>query len=130
MPDSKDPGLVQWFDLTVDDAPGLRDFYQDVVGWDFQPAPVADYEDWCMLSEGKLVTGICHRKGDNQNMPSMWLIYINVEDLEESLSRCTELGGEILDGPRHQEGHGTLAVIKDPAGAVCALFEKQPPAEK
>lgn len=26
-------GSIGWLDLTVDDAPGLRDFYSAVVGW-------------------------------------------------------------------------------------------------
>lgn len=125
MADSKDAGMVQWFDLTVDDASGLRDFYQEVTGWDFQPASVGDYEDWCMMAGDQLVTGICHRKGVNQNMPPMWMIYINVENLEHSIQVCTDRGGHVVDGPRVQEGHGKMAVIKDPAGAVCALFEKQ-----
>lgn len=125
----QDVGKVQWFDLTVDDAAGMRDFYQEVVGWTFQPAQVADYEDWCMMADGDLVTGICHRKGINEKMPAAWMVYINVADLDQSLENCRSLGGEILDGPRTHEGHGKIAVIRDPAGAVCALFQKQPLAE-
>ena len=31
------PGQVRWIDLTVQDAPRLREFYQAVVGWTATP---------------------------------------------------------------------------------------------
>ena len=29
-------GKIGWIDMTVDDASGLRDFYQQVVGWNVE----------------------------------------------------------------------------------------------
>lgn len=38
-------GAIDHFDLTVDDAPGIRDFHAAVVGWKLETMPVDDYED-------------------------------------------------------------------------------------
>jgi uncharacterized protein len=50
-------------------------------------------------------------------------MYINVANLTKSIEQCNELGGAVIYGPRSMSGYGTMAVIRDPAGAVCALFE-------
>ena len=68
------------------------------------------------------VAGVCHARGANADLPSQWLIYITVEDLDQSLADCEELGGEVLVQPRRM-GEDRFCVIKDPAGAVCALYE-------
>jgi len=112
-------------DLTVDNAEQLRDFYAGVVGWKAMPFDMGDYEDYAMASpeSGTAVAGICHALGRNAELPSQWLIYFTVEDLEASVSRCLESGGEVLAQPRQAGQSGSYAVIRDPAGAVCALFQ-------
>ncbi|NTV03925.1 VOC family protein, partial [bacterium] len=41
-------GTVGWFDLTVEDAEGLRDFYGEVAGWSFELVPMEGYDDYLM----------------------------------------------------------------------------------
>ena len=117
-------GQIGWQDLTVDNAVQVRDFYSEVAGWTWQPLSMGDYDDYVMLAPDSEsgTAGVCHRKGDNANLPAQWLIYINVQDLEASLANVMRLGGEIVDGPRAL-GDGRFAVIRDPAGAVCGLIE-------
>jgi len=38
-------GTLAWFDLTVSDAVGLRDFYQAAIGWTTSPVDMGGYED-------------------------------------------------------------------------------------
>jgi hypothetical protein len=54
-------------------------------------------------------------------LPAQWLIYIVVEDVDRSAARRRKLGGKVLVAPRPMEG-GRFCVIRDPAGAVCALY--------
>ncbi len=69
------------------------------------------------------VAGICHQRGDNAALPSQWLIYIQVADLQQSVQRCTELGGEVICPVRDVGSYGMMCVIKDRAGAVAALIQ-------
>ena len=118
-------GSIGWIDLTVENADQIRDFYRTVTGWKFTALDMGGYNDYCMdqPADGKSVTGICHKRDGNAALPSQWLIYITVADLEQSMGRCIEGGGKILAGPRNYAGQGQYCVIQDPAGAVAALFE-------
>jgi predicted enzyme related to lactoylglutathione lyase len=116
-------GLIGWCDLTVKDAEGIRDFYQQTVGWQAGGIPMGGYDDFIMIPPGseEAAAGICHARGANADLPAQWLVYIVVEDVEASADRCHELGGEVVSPPRAMGG-GRVCVIKDPAGAVCALW--------
>jgi hypothetical protein len=117
-------GQVGWFDLTAPDAEALRAFYQKVVGWTAEPIDMDGYSDYCMKPPGAEapVAGICHARGTNAALPALWLLYITVADLAQSIRECISAGGQIIV-PTREAGSGKFAVIKDPAGAVCALYE-------
>jgi uncharacterized protein len=122
MADTPKPGAIAWTDLTVPDAEALRDFYSRVVGWTPQPLSMGEYSDYVMVSsDGSGVAGVCHARGSNADLPPQWLVYIVVRDVNASAAECVALGGTIVAGPRPMGG-GRFCVIRDPAGAVCALF--------
>ncbi len=121
-------GTIGWVDLTVPEAAAVRDFYRDVVGWTSSEVPMGDYADYCVHPPGAPADappagGICHARGENADLPPSWIIYIHVDDLDTSLARCVERGGSIVRPARDLGGHGRMAVIRDPAGAVAALFQ-------
>jgi len=120
-------GTISWVDLTVPDAKALRHFYQLVVGWEWSGLPMGGYDDYCMNPPGApgAVAGICHAQGSNSDLPPVWLVYITVADLDQSLAACTECGGTLISGPKTMP-QGRYAIIRDPAGAAAALFEPRP----
>ena len=124
-------GSIAWLDLTVEDAPRVRDFYRRVVGWAASEVTMGDYSDFVMHrpTDGAEIAGVCHARGANADLPPAWLVYITVADLDTSLERCRELGGEVVAGPRDLGAHGKFAVIRDPAGAATALIEPAPEGE-
>lgn len=118
-------GTITWQDLTVEHAEKIRDFYAAVAGWKPEPLGMGSYTDFVMSdADGVNVAGICHARGQNADLPPMWMIYITVDDLDHSIAECQRLGGSLIAAPRSYGG-GRYCVIKDPAGAVCALY--QPP---
>ncbi len=123
-------GTICWRDLTVPDAVAIRDFYQRVVGWESRTEDMGGYSDFHMLAPttGESVAGICHARGSNADVPPQWLVYITVADVDQSAAKCGEFGGQVVVAPRAMGG-GRFCVIRDPAGAVCALYtEKGNPA--
>jgi len=118
-------GSIGWIDLTVTNAEHVRDFYQHVTGWTPTAVNMGDYQDFCMHPSpgADPVAGICHARGENASLPPQWIIYITVDDLDESVRRCRELGGKIRIPIRASGAAGRFCVIEDPAGAVSALFE-------
>ncbi len=119
------PGSIGWLDLTVEDAPRLRDFYSAVVGWKPEDVPMGEYSDWVMADpgSGEPRAGICHSRGGNAGLPPVWLVYVVVADLDASLASARALGGEILAGPKAM-GTDRYAILSDPAGAAFALWQK------
>jgi uncharacterized protein len=116
-------GSVGWIDLTVDDAPALRDFYAAVVGWSVENVPLGDYDDFCMKdASGGPRAGVCHRRGPNAGVPAQWIAYFVVADLEQSLTEVAARGGAVVSPPRGAGGR--FAIVRDPAGAVCALYQR------
>ena len=118
------PGTIGWIDLTVMNADKVRDFYSAVTGWKADPVSMGEYDDYNMMPENSdtPVAGICHARGVNADMPSQWMIYITVEDVDESVRKCMEMGGQVIVGPKNMGPGGRYAVIQDPSGAVAALY--------
>jgi predicted enzyme related to lactoylglutathione lyase len=123
MATSHKVGTVGWVDLTVPNADDLRDFYTAVVGWATSEVPMGEFADYLMHPEegADPVAGVCHARGVNAKLPPVWLVYFTVEDLGESIAECERLGGQVLAGPAGVGG-GRYCVIRDPAGAIAALY--------
>jgi predicted enzyme related to lactoylglutathione lyase len=129
MPESHPPqfGAIGWMDLTVPDAVRVRDFYGAVVGWKHEDVNMGGYNDFNMIPPGgeKPVAGICHARGPNADLPTQWLLYITVSDLDASLAQVRAHGGKQRTAVRDMGPWGRMCVIEDPAGAVAMLI--QPP---
>ena len=117
-------GSIGWVDLTVEDASTVRDFYEAVVGWESDEFDMGEYSDFVMRPAGSAdgVAGVCHARGSNAAVPPVWMVYFNVTDVADSAEQCQQLGGEVIVAPRGLAG-GRYCVVRDPAGAVCALFQ-------
>jgi predicted enzyme related to lactoylglutathione lyase len=117
-------GQIGWVDLTVPDADAVRGFYEHVTGWTSTGLSMGDYEDYCMNppAGGEPVAGVCHARGENAAMPTVWMIYIVVADLDESVRRCLERGGKVRSAVRNA-GSGRFCVIEDPSGALAGLYQ-------
>ena len=126
MPTEKPPvGAVTWFDLTIENADEIRDFYSAVIGWKSSGVQMGDYEDYSMNSpdNGDPMAGICNARGGNAHLPPVWMIYVNVADIDASTKKVVDLGGKLIGEIRTMSGHGRYCAVEDPAGAVMTLFE-------
>jgi hypothetical protein len=121
-------GTLYHFDLTVPNADTVRDFYSAVLGWVPEPLSMGDYDDYVMkVPDGETwVSGVCHARGPNADLPAQWLVHISVESIDKSLGHVRELGGKQLTPIKGSEGEYRYCVIEDPGGAVIAICE--PPA--
>ena len=125
MSDNK-VGEMVWMDLTVANATEVQDFYQQVVGWKVENVSMGDYNDYSMNTpdDNTAITGVCHAKGPNADMPAAWMPYFLVADVETSSQQVTAQGGELITPIKSIGNSDRYVVIKDPAGAICALYQK------
>lgn len=90
------PGTFSWAELGTADAAVAAGFYARVLGWQ------AEGDDFTLA--GRRVAGL--REGEPQ-----WRSYVTVEDVEATVARAQELGGEALEG----------GALRDPTGATLRL---------
>jgi len=119
-------GRILWLDITVPDAPATRDFYQRVVGGSVQEVELKDgeerYADYNMLDEGgRPAAGVCHARGSNASLPPVWMLYLPVGDLAESLRRVEAEGGKVIRSVKGEGGQYVYAAVQDPIGVNFSL---------
>lgn len=123
-------GGICWTDLTTEDAPQIRDFYSSVIGLKPQGVDMTSetgekYQDYVMQSKDdeNAQVGVCHRRGPNSQLPNQWLVYFNVENIDDSIAACESQGGKVID-PAKPMGELRMCVIQDPSGAYVGLIGK------
>src|SRR5690606_13348550 len=119
-------GSIVSTDLTSHHAKELKEFYQQVIGWESEDLTMKDeagvYSDYVMKDkEGNWVGGLCHSRGANKDLPFQWIVYIQVDNVAESIKKCKELGGKVLKEAKDGEGQCQYALLEDPYGAVLAI---------
>ena len=80
------------------------------------------YADYQLLrEEGSAAAGVCHARGMNLGLPPVWMIYLPVGDLAESLRRVEQEGGKVIKAMKGEGGEPVYAAVQDPVGAHLAL---------
>ena len=107
-------GEFVWVDLSTMDVGGARGFYRDVLGWSFDES--ADGYAFGAAG-GERVAGVFEMPEFFQkiNMPSFWMSYIAVDDIDAAVRTAAEMGGKIE--LETESPIGRIALIRDPAGA-------------
>ena len=86
-----------WYELLTTDPGGAVDFYGKVVGWKTQllANTATPYTVW--MNSGKPVGGLMRMPPEvaAQGAPPHWLGYIGVADVDATVRRAVELGGQI-----------------------------------
>lgn len=138
---SNSVGRIVWHDLTVADAPRLREFYEKVMGWSNMPIAMkdsrGDYTDFVMLApEGseppvvppetppmmaRGVCGVCHARGQNAGIPAQWILYVEVASVRASIAAAESLGGKVVC-PMREMGPNVYCILQDPAGASIGII--------
>lgn len=118
-------GKILWADLTVSNVEEIKNFYKEVVGWEEKPVAMKDedetYYDYGMGNHGEGAAGICTKRGKHSHLPSQWIMYINVENVEEAVQKVLDLGGKLIHENRKADGTYFYVIVEDPAGASFGL---------
>jgi uncharacterized protein len=113
-------GMLSWNELASPDADASGKFYADLFGWSVEPM------EGMPMKYSVVKTAAGTTNGGIQEMlppgtPPHWLVYFGTDDIDDTLARAVEHGGQQLMGPM-SIGVGTIAVVQDPQGAVFALY--------
>jgi uncharacterized protein len=120
-------GQVSWHELTTTDYEAAFTFYQDLFGWNKTTAmdmgPLGIYQ---MYGRAGREYGGMFNKNDEMPMPPNWGIYVRVDDVNATVPKIKDAGGQILNGPMEVPGGDLIANCADPQGAVFSIHSKKP----
>ena len=119
-----EPGTLCWTELTTSDLKAAEKFYIGLFGWTPKhSAPSAGMEYTEMSNNGQQGVGMMPKPpGMPAHIPSYWMPYFMVTDVDGASAKAKQLGGKAMVGPQDIENVGRFAIIGDPQGAVFALF--------
>jgi uncharacterized protein len=110
-------------ELQTRDKAKAKDFYGKLFDWKFEDVPApAGGTSYTMINVGQ-GTGGGMMVNPAPNIPPHWLAYVAVDDIEASTRKARELGATILQNVMQAGEYGWLSVIKDPTGAVIAMWK-------
>lgn len=113
-------------ELQTQDLAKAKEFYSRLFDWKLEDIPVASGEmAYTMIKVGEGTGGGMFASQDPK-IPSHWLAYVGVDDIEASTRKARELGATVLQEVMAVGDYGWLSVIKDPTGAVLALWKPNP----
>ena len=125
------PGTFCWFECGSTDAAKARSFYTELFGWNTADASMAGgMGHYTLFKNGQEdIAGLYELSGPIfQGVPSHWLTYVAVDNVDESAKRAVALQGKILRDPMDIPGVGRIAILQDPTGAWIAIakFDQHP----
>jgi predicted enzyme related to lactoylglutathione lyase len=116
-------GTWNWFEVYAKSPKLASDFYGDVVGLSVSDETKSDRKsDFVLSSNGQARGGIAPLPEGDDVKPS-WLGVVRVADLDRTLAKVRELGGEVLVAPHSVEFGSRFSVILDPTGGTLGLVE-------
>lgn len=123
---TNEPGALCWSELTTRDPKAAEAFYTGLFGWDVKhsgPGTPAEYREFSV--GGQPGGGIMETpKEVPAQVPSYWMPYFQLSDLDAALSTATSNGGTLMIGPAPIPGNGRFAILLDPQGAMFAAFQR------
>jgi predicted enzyme related to lactoylglutathione lyase len=123
-------GRLLWYELLTTDMKAAEAFYRAVVGWtitafDGAPQPY----DMFNRAEGIPVGGVMTIP-EGMGFPPHWEMYVGVPRLEDATAHIERLGGSALSPVIDVPSVGRMRTMKDPHGAVFAIYEPATPPEQ
>jgi predicted enzyme related to lactoylglutathione lyase len=115
-------GRFVWHDLMTHDTEKARAFYTELAGWSVNEMDMGEHGKYAMFMNGETGIGGAVSLEAAPDIPSHWINYISVHDVDASCKKADELGGTVCVKPFDIPGVGRTAVVEDPNGAVFHLY--------
>ena len=108
-------------ELNTSDVGASKRFYGGLFDWNLEDMPMGDMT-YTMIKVGE-GTGGGMMKHPKPGQPSVWVPYVQVNDIRESTKKAGSLGGKVIVDSQDIPGGGTFSVVLDPTGAAFGLFQ-------
>ncbi|AKM82628.1 TPA: VOC family protein [Candidatus Berkelbacteria bacterium] len=123
-------GVVH-FEIPADDLDRAKEFYSEIFGWKMNDMPEMKYviawtgetdpESGTLKEKGMINGGMMQRDPEVSHP----VITIDVKDIDESMMKIKEMGGEELKAKMEVGDMGYAAYFKDTEGNVMGLWQNK-----
>jgi predicted enzyme related to lactoylglutathione lyase len=114
-----------WAELNARGFEKAGSFYKKVFGWGEKKMDMGEgmgqYTEF-QLSGDSIAGGMEMNPMVPAEVPSYWMVYFNVEDVDKAFKSATEHGGKEMLAPQDMPG-GRFAIVSDPQGAAFGLLK-------
>jgi len=118
-------GRIIWHDCMTPDSDKAIAFYTKLMGWTITTwdGAGAPYHQW--TNNGRTLGGSMPMPEEavKAGAPAHWMMYVFVEDIEQSFALATSLGAASCVPVTEIPTVGRFAVLNDPQGALFAMFQ-------
>ncbi|MEO7855171.1 MAG: VOC family protein [Rubrivivax sp.] len=113
-------GKFVWFEHLSNDLAKARKFYDSVLGWHTESTPMGGPEPYALIMNGSEgIGGFCQAP---PSVPTMWMSYLSVADVDAAHTAAVAAGAISLRAPDDYGAVGRGATLADPAGAAFSVF--------
>lgn len=114
------PNNIIFADLSTYTPKETIAFYENVFDWKYY----SSYDYYIAYKNDKQVVGLYEtpEKFKQMRMPHFWMTYIQVNDVESTVTKARELGG-IIEMEQEIQGFGKVALIRDTQGAGFTVYQ-------
>ena len=122
MAEKSKHGTFCWNELMTHDMGGARKFYTELLGWGASDMPMAGGQYTVFKAAEAQAGGMMKIDPKWGEVPSHWMAYITVDDVDASTKKAEKLGGKVIVQPTDIPTVGRFSVISDPTGATVGLI--------
>lgn len=116
-------GTFCWNELVTRDVKAAGEFYSKLIGWKLKEESMTDMPYTLLKAGDREAGGMMAMPAEvPKEVPSHWMAYITVDDVDALVPKVAELGGKVLFGPMDIPKVGRFCAIQDPTGAVVSLI--------
>lgn len=119
------PGTYRWAELNSRGFEVVLAFYTAVFGWVPRTNPMGEgqppYTEF-LVGDGRIAGGMEMNPMVPAEVPSYWMVYFAVDDVDASFHKAIEAGAREMLAPQDFPG-GRFAILGDPQGAIFGLLK-------
>jgi uncharacterized protein len=119
---AQNTGYFVWHDLMTTDLDAALAFYPELFGWSITEIAMGSFT-YRRIDLGGGGQGAFMPLDPDHGLPSHWMPYLAVADVDAVVEGVEELGGKRCVPPMDMPNVGRFAVIEDPAGTPFTAFK-------
>jgi len=108
-------------ELATTDVAKAKDFYGKLFSWKMEDMPMPDGA-YTLINVGEGTGGGMMRQLI-PGAPSMWMAYVNVDDVKAATKKAQSLGASVMKDTTEVKDIGWFSIITDPTGAMLGLWQ-------